>query len=184
MKDIPWTSSQFLHLKEHGFSIDDCFINFSSISVRCSDLSRYRKAFRVKIRALIKTADVNALAVCIDGFYRFAQFVQDLYGFHSCSSSVEMWQEQAAQSLQKHCDKDYAGYARGSWINYGETDEYKQRFQAEYKQFSGLANTRKLNFIQDGKAFLTLKDRAHFERWYRVDDQDGQNPTKGLQKIK
>lgn len=184
MKDIPWASAQFLHLKEQGFSIDECRIDFASISVRCSDLARYRKAFRVRIRTLIKTADAAALTVCIDRFYRFAQFVQNIYGFHSCSDSVETWQEQVAQSLQKHCDIEYSEYEKESWLTYEKTEVYKQRFQAQYKKLSGLADTRTLPFIQDGKPFLTLKDRAHFEHWYKIDDSDGRNLIEGLQKRK
>jgi len=178
MENNRWASGHFVHLKEQGFCIDECYIDFALISVRCSDLARYRKAFRVRIRALMKAANADALGVCIDRFYRFAQFVQDIYGFHSCGVSVETWQEQVAQSLQKHSDKEYAGYEKGSWLTYEKTDAYRQRLQARYQRLFDPIDIRALHFIQDEKPFLTLKDRAHFDRWYRDDDSMSKIPWK------
>ncbi len=156
----------FGHLKEPGFSIDECHIDLATISVRCSDITRYKKAFRVKIRRLIKEADTAALVDCIDAFYRFASFVEYLYGYHSCTTEVKQWQEQVALSLQKKFSGEGLDYGKGDRLKYAESVVYEARCKAYYSAAHPNNDTDRLTFIQDRKPFLTLKDYAHFERWY------------------
>ncbi|MCJ7764951.1 MAG: hypothetical protein MUP09_03320 [Thiovulaceae bacterium] len=156
----------FDHLKEGGFSIDECHIDLATVSVRCSDITRYKKALRVKIRRLIKEADAAALAECIDAFYRFAIFVEYLYGDHSCATQVQLWQEQVALSLQKKFSDEGLNYSKGNRLKYAQTSVYEERFKAHYRSISTNSDTDTVAFIQDRKPFLTLKDYAHFERWY------------------
>ena len=60
---------KYLYLQENGIDIDVCVIDYKVISIRCQDLSLYRKAFRVKIRTLIKQNDMPALKRYINAFY-------------------------------------------------------------------------------------------------------------------
>lgn len=166
MNDKPLAPETFDHLKEPGFSIDECRIDLATISVRCSDITRYKKAFRVKIRRLIKEADRAALSDCIDTFYRFALFSEYLYGYHSCATEVNQWQEQTALSLQKKFSDEGLNYAKGDRLQYAERGVYEARFKAYYRDVYPNTDTDRLTFVQDTKPFLTLKDYAHFERWY------------------
>lgn len=139
----------YLFLSESGIDIDACQIDFGSVSVKCEDLSRYRKAFRVKIRSLLKQDDITALKRYADALYCLALFAKYLYGFHSCNTDVEVWQEEEAIGLQKSFDiKNYALYDGHHWIS--------------YEDVSKLTTTG----IQDHKPFLTLKDKAHFDKQF------------------
>lgn len=171
MATSPWASERFVHLKEPGFDIDSCHIDFASISIGCEDLTRYRKAFRVKIRALIKVADTVALTTCIDNFYRLAQFVRHLYGYHSCDTAVEKWQEQIALSRQKILSDVFPGYKKGSWLTYEKRALYQSVFEAEYLRSTPADAIEIRTCVQDGRAFLNPKDQAHFERWYGPEHQ-------------
>jgi hypothetical protein len=139
----------YLFLSEVGIDIDACEIDFGIVSVKCEDLSRYRKALRVKIRALMKQNDLMALKRYADALYALALFAKHLYGFHSCSSDVELWQEEKAKTLQKSFDLDkHTLYDGEHWIHYDDV----VRISCEG--------------LQDGKPFLTLKDKAHFDRLF------------------
>ncbi|HFU74718.1 MAG TPA: hypothetical protein ENK66_00580 [Arcobacter sp.] len=139
----------YLSLLETGIDIQRCEIDFRVLSVTCDDLSRYRKALRVKIRALIKQGDNASLHNCVDTLYALALFAKHLYGFHSCNSEVEHWQEETAKVLQTSFDiTKYSLYNGQNWINYDKES---------YSSSDG---------IQDGKPFLTLKDKAHFDRLF------------------
>ena len=165
MKEEPLKPESYLYLKENGIDIDACDIDYKKISVRCEDLSLYRKAFRVKIRALIKQDDIVALRRYVNQFYALAQFVQYLYGFHSCASTVEPWQEELAFRLQtKFSESNAQVYTSNSWIRYKSVEEYTELLKNKYKN-SNLGDKVEISkFIQDEKPFLNLKDRAHFEK--------------------
>ncbi|MBU1643382.1 hypothetical protein KKE54_08475 [bacterium] len=166
MNDKQSELENFEHLEEAGFSIDKCYIDPTMISVRCSDITRYKKAFRVKIRRLIKVADIAALADCIDAFYRFASFAEYVYGYHSCATEVPLWQEKVAHSLQKKFTDTGLNYKKGNQLKYAQTSVYEVQFKAYYRGISPNMDTEGIPFIQDEKPFLTLKDYAHFGRWY------------------
>lgn len=91
MKDVKWASVHFLHLKEPGIEIDDCHLDLTEISINCSDITRYKKSFRVKIRTLIKESDSDSLKKCFDKFYSLADLTHELYGLHSCNEEVGHW---------------------------------------------------------------------------------------------
>ncbi len=168
MNNQNWESKNFIHLKEEDFNIETCEIDFLSISVRYSDLSRYRKAFRVKIRTLIKTADAYNLVKCIEKFYDFAGFVRYLYGYHSCANDVEPWQEQVALFLQKEFVVKNLKYKIGTHLKYEHVDFYEEHFKTQYKLINPKCDVQTQKFIQDGKSFLNLKDYTHFKKWYKI----------------
>ena len=167
MRPQPVEPEKYLYLQENGIDIDGCKIDYKMISVRCEDLSLYRKAFRVKIRSLIKQDDMIALKGCVDQFYTFAQFVQYLYGFHSCVSAVEGWQEKLAYHRQRQfVVGDVMVYRPGSWLSYACADDYKDTFKKQYMMLSPDINIETLDCVQDEKPFLNLKDRSHFDRCF------------------
>ena len=156
---------EYLYLKENGIDIDTCEIDYKIISVRCEDLSLYRKAFRVKIRALLKEDDIVALRRYVNQFYTLAQFVQYLYGFHSCAATVEPWQEELAHSLQTKFSESYTQvYTSDSWISYKGVEEYKELLKKKYIDSTLGEKVEVATCIQDEKPFLNLKDRAHFKK--------------------
>lgn len=168
MRPLPVKPEKYLYLQENGIDIDACMIDYRMISVRCEDLSLYRKAFRVKIRTLIKNDDMLGLKRYIDNFYTYAQFVQYLYGFHSCACAVERWQEELAYYLQtKFVESNALVYKPGDWISYKSIDDYENYFRNHYKEFSKDVNIETLPFVQDAKPFLNPKDRAHFDVYFR-----------------
>jgi len=135
--------------------------------VRCQDLSLYRKAFRVKIRTMIKNNDTHALKPYIDAFYTFAQFSQYLYGFHSCASFVEDWQEQLAFYLQTRFEESSAlGCKSGSLLKYASVNEYEKSFKELYQKFAPDVESATLTFVQDAKPFLNQKDQSHFDKFF------------------
>ncbi len=149
MKSEISDAKAYLVLSEEGIDIDTCEIDFSRLSVACQDLSRYRKALRVKIRAILKHNDLQALQRYADALFSLALFAKYLYGFHSCSSDVELWQQQDAKSLQKSFDiTNCTLYDGTNWLSYEHSAELSSRG------------------IQDHKPFLTLKDKAHFDRLF------------------
>ncbi len=165
---------KYLYLQENGIDIDACVIDYKLISVRCQDLSLYRKAFRVKIRTLIKQNDMPALKPYIDAFYTFAQFSQYLYGFHSCAGVVESWQEQLAYYLQTGFDESRVlVYEPGSWIKYKSVNDYEKSFKKRYQKFSPDENSEILPFIQDAKPFLNQKDQSHFDKYFNNNQNKG-----------
>jgi hypothetical protein len=159
-------SDSFENIVEPGFNIERCCVDYKSVSVRCSDIVRYKKAFRVKIRRLIKRGDIAALSHCIDTFFCFATFVEYLYGHHSCAIDVEPWQEETALSLQQMFSEKEVLYTKGTRLVYAPVHVYERDFKRQYSTI--FANMNSLMFVQDTKPFLTLKDYAHFERWYRL----------------
>ena len=155
----------YLVLKEQGIDIEACRINFKELSVVCEDLSLYRKALRVKIRALIKLGDKNTLRSCVNALYGLAQFAQYLYGFHSCNSSVDRFQIELALSLQASFDENsVVPYDGKDWLSYKTVDEYSATFKDKYKIFLDETSRNPILFVQDAKPFLNLKDKAHFEK--------------------
>jgi len=163
----PVKPEKYLYLQDNGIDIDACKIDYKMISVRCEDLSLYRKAFRVKIRSLIKKGDAVVLKQYVNQFYTLAQFVQYLYGFHSCASTVEGWQEELACHLQRQfVVGDVMAYKPGSWLSYACADDYKDTFKKQYMMLSSDANIETLDCVQDEKPFLNLKDRSHFDRCF------------------
>jgi len=165
MKFVPLKPKEYLFLKEKGIDINACNINFKIISVRCEDLNLYKKAFRVKIRALIKEGNLVDLKRYVNAFYTLAYFVRFLYGFHSCSNSVEAWQEELAFYLQtKFEESRVKGYDKSSWIIYKSDKTYEEHFKMKYKELSFNTKSTMRQFIQDNKPFLNLKDKAHFTK--------------------
>lgn len=152
-------------LVEPGFDIEQCFLDFKTISIRCEDITRYKKAFRVRIRGLIKAGNSAALSACIENFYRFAMFAEYLYGHHSCAIEVAPWQEETARFLQKKYSEVPEHYRRGKRIAYALQGAYEKHFREQYALLSGEKENSTLALVQDNKPFLTLKDYAHFERW-------------------
>ncbi len=152
-------------LAEQGFDIEQCFFDCKTISIRCEDITRYKKAFRVKIRGLIKEGNSAALSACINNFYRFAMFVEYLYGHHSCAVGVSPWQEKTARFLQKQYSDILGHYSRGERIDYAPQSSYEKHFRAHFALLGVEKDKSSFEFIQDNKPFLTLKDYAHFERW-------------------
>jgi len=155
----------YLVLKDVGIDIEACKINFKELSVVCEDLSLYRKALRVKIRALIKLDDKNELRPYVNALYGLAQFARYLYGFHSCNSRVEICQEKLATCLQESFDESRVlPYDGKAWLSYKNIDEYSSSFKCQYKEFLGDSNKEVGLFVQDAKPFLNLKDKAHFQK--------------------
>ena len=152
-------------LAEEGFDIEQCFLDFKTISIACEDITRYKKAFRVKIRGLIKEGKSASLSECIDNFYRFALFVEYLYGDHSCATGVSPWQAETARSLQKQYS-DAGHYRRGERMEYAAQSSYEKHFREHFALLDTDNDKSSSEFIQDNKPFLTLKDYAHFERWF------------------
>lgn len=163
---MDWESKNFINLSEVGFDIEQCKIDFSSISVRCGDLARYRKAFRVKIRTLMKLSDTENLVKYMEKFYEFAIFVQYLYGYHSCAGDVELWQEEVAVSLQKMFKIKNSSCINEPELKYESINLYEAYFKKQFKRIHPKCNTKTLSFIQDEKSFLNLKDYAHFKKCY------------------
>ncbi len=168
MKDAKWASIHFLHLKEPGIDIDSCHLELTEISINCSNITRYRKAFRVKIRTLIKESDSDSLKECFDKFYSLAEFTHALYGHHSCDEEVGYWQKKVALSLQKEYKQVSSSHVLGKRVEYKDVDLYEEYFKRRYKILYPLAK-EPITFIQDKRPFLTLKDYAHLERWYKYD---------------
>ena len=165
---------RYLYLQENGIDIDACAIDYKLISVRCQDLSLYRKAFRVKIRTLIKHNDIPSLKRYIDAFYAFAQFVKYLYGFHSCGSVVEEWQEQLAYYLQTRFEESKTLECKsGSSIKYANVNEYEKSFKKLYQKFAPDVDSGTLTFVQDAKPFLNQKDQSHFHKFFNYDKYAG-----------
>lgn len=159
-----WESNNFINLSEVGFDIALCEVDFRTISVRCSDLVRYRKAFRVKIRELMKLDDRNNLSKYIEKFYILASLFQYMYGYHSGASQVEFWQEEVALSLQKTFHPKDFRYKNGARLQYENSKFYEDYLKKQYSQINPTSNVQLLKCIQDGKPFLNLKDYAHFEK--------------------
>jgi len=159
-----WSSKNFENLKEKGFDIESCFLDLQQISIECYDLARYKKAFRVKIRTLIKKDEILKLQLCIKQLYAFAQFVKYIYGYHSCAVPVSKWQATLAKKLQKKTLPVFEVYCKDSWISYETTARYESHFKLQHKKLIGL--DAPLEYVQDQKPFLTLKDKAHFEKFY------------------
>lgn len=165
MKAEPLKPEHYLYLKEKGIDIDACVIDYQKISVRCGDLSNYRKAFRVKIRALLKRNNQELLKQYIHHFYVLAQFVRYLYGYHSCSVEVQPWQEELASYLQmKFSQDDVKVYDKESWMTYESRDYYCDAFKKQYATLTPHMDVKNLECLQDGKPFLNPKDRAHFDK--------------------
>ena len=164
----------YLFLQENGIDIDACVIDYKLISVRCQDLSLYKKAFRVKIRTMIKNNDTPDLKRYIDAFYSFAQFSQYLYGFHSCGSVVEEWQEQLAYYLQTSFEESQTLECKsGSLLKYGSVEEYEKSFKELYQKFAPDVDSKILPFTQDEKPFLNQKDKSHFDKFFNYDHYAG-----------
>lgn len=161
-----WVSKDFINLCEIGFDIATCKIDFLTISVKCDDLARYKKAFRVKIRELIKIEDINNLNKYINKFYNLAIFVEYLYGHHSCASKVEFWQEEVAYSLQKKFKYRTVEYQKNIVLKYKNLNFYAEFFKKQNKEINLTKDIEKLKFIQDEKPFLNLKDYTHFNAFY------------------
>lgn len=158
------TSEEYLHLEAAGIIINECHVDYKMLSIRCCDLSVYRKAFRVKIRALIKEDNILMLKKYIKAYYLLAQFVHFIYGFHSCSEDVNAWQEELALYLQtKFIEDDMAEYDCNRWLEYDTVQSYCETFTKQYKIYMNSVNDT-LACVQDGKPFLSLKDKAHFEK--------------------
>ncbi len=155
----------FSTLAEPGFDIEQCFLDCTRISIRCEDIRRYKKAFRVRIRGLIKTNNRVALSACIDNFYRFATFIEYLYGHHSCATGVSSWQEETARFMQKKYRDIPMHFSRGEQIVYAPRSAYEKHFREQYALLSAEKENSAFECMQDNKPFLTLKDYAHFERW-------------------
>jgi len=165
MKPGPAQPEMYLYLQEDGIDIDACKVDYKVLSVRCEDLSLYKKAFRVKIRALIKQNSMTELKAYVNEFYTLAHFVRYLYGFNSCASEVEPWQETLAYDLQtKFVESKAPAYTSGSWIEYKRVSEYKELFTQAYKNLSLLEAVQDLDCVQDEKPFLNPKDKAHFDK--------------------
>ena len=158
---------EYLCLKEKGFDLKKCSFDYSLISVKCEDLSLYKKAFRVKIRALLKTNDIKGLRTYVNAFYTLAQFARYLYGFHSCADSVASWQETLAYELQQTFvvnSSDF--YKQGTWLKYKDTKSYRQLFTEKYNALNLYEKVDEKLCIQDEKPFLNEKDKAHFTKGY------------------
>lgn len=173
MRPEPLKPEQYLYFQDNGIDIDACKIDYKMISVRCEDLSLYRKAFRVKIRSLIKIGDMLALKRYVDKFYALAYFVRYLYGFHSCASSVKAWQETLAYDLQKKFIVSKTPvYTSASWIEYKSAYDYKAFYKQAYKNLSFGDESEKLDCVQDEKPFLNPKDKAHFNKYLEVQEKE------------
>ncbi|MDH5464761.1 MAG: hypothetical protein OEW60_03970, partial [Thiovulaceae bacterium] len=158
-------TEEYLLLKGKGIDIDACKINFKELSVRCEDLSLFRKALRVKIRALIKLDDRNQLRSYANALYRLAQFSRYLYGFHSCNSEVSFWQEELAVYLQTRFDESKVVFYEGNtWLVYKNVDSYCSFYKAVYRVHLSKTDTVS-PCIQDAKPFLNLKDKSHFDKY-------------------
>jgi len=162
MGEQPLKPEQYLYLQEKGIDIDACELDYKTISVRCKDLSLYKKAFRVKIRTLIKQNSMKELQKYVNEFYILAHFARHLYGFHSCANDVEPWQETLAYELQTKFEVSRAPqYTTSAWIKYKDVNEYKVLFKQAYKD---LSFGEELDCVQDEKPFLNPKDKAHFDK--------------------
>ena len=159
---------EYLVFQDKGIDIDACHLDYKLLSVHCKDLSLYRKAFRVKIRALIKSGDVKKLKTYVNAFYTLAKFVKYLYGNHSCACEVEPWQEDLANHLKTRFENDDTGvYEQGSWIEYEDVQVYEKYFREEYAQLGIDSHLDTSKCIQDSKPFLNQKDKAHFNKCFK-----------------
>ncbi|MDF1881281.1 hypothetical protein JHD50_08200 [Sulfurimonas sp. MAG313] len=157
-------TQEYLMLQEKGIDINACEIDFKLLSVSCEDLSLYRKALRVKIRALLKEENIINLQGYIRLLYTLGHFSSYLYGFHSCSSLLESWQEELALFLQTKFDVNRVSeYDASAWIRYKSIEDYKKYFTKSYEEFS--KTSQPSAFIQDAKPFLNLKDKVHFDTY-------------------
>lgn len=85
----------------------------------------------------IKLDGIASLKRCVNQFYKLAQFVMSLYGFHSCASPVQKWQEQLALYLQtKFKESDTEVYAPDSWISYKSAEDYTKSYKKQYTDLS------------------------------------------------
>jgi len=142
-------------------------IDFKILSVSCSDLTLYKKAFRVQIRALMKEDNEVALKKCMNTFYKLACFVRSMYGFHSCAIPVLPWQEVLAKKLQVDFEiNDAKNYNINAWIEYTEIDDIAH-FEKKYKSLFPKGSKPLPLGVQDNKVFLTLKDKSHFEKVFK-----------------
>lgn len=160
---MPESNETYLSLVEEGIDIPHCRLNLHEISIRCADLSRYRKALRVKIRTLLKIEDYDSLEGYINMLFALGNFAKSCYGYHSCNSPVSSWQEELAGILQKAFDPtSIQAYTRDIWIEYDpqSSDRYIQQ-QASLLMASHSADE---TCVQDSKPFLTQKDRSHFNK--------------------
>jgi hypothetical protein len=161
MQKMPEPVENHLLLSECGIDIPSCHLDVYQISIRCDDLSRYRKALRVKIRALLKTKEYDLLQGYIDMLYRLALFSQYIYGYHSCTTPVSLWQEQLAIQLQKMCDNSLLGtYAGDTWLQYDTQVLQSDIFDKAQVHHIEMDEA----FIQDHKPFLNPKDKSHFDK--------------------
>jgi len=161
MKNIPESNESYGSLNEKGIDIRNCFLDLQEISIRCNDLSRYRKALRVKIRALLKREAYSQLRLYINALYHLGLFSKYIYGFHSCNTDVTLWQEALALSLQKEWDKEAVkAYDGSEWINY-DSSVIEPFIYAKASE-----NMQDMNedLVQDGKPFLNPKDQSHFDK--------------------
>jgi len=161
----PLPKEDYLYLQAPGIDIALCRLDYSLISVRCEDLSLYKKAFRVKIRALIKEKRFQELQAYVNAFYTLAHFVRHLYGFHSCDSGVEFWQEKLAQSLKTSFIPDHIlAYQSDTWIVYQKRNNYQEMFTQKYMDVFSKEKVKLDTFVQDEKPFLNPKDKSHFDK--------------------
>ena len=76
-----------------------------------------------------------------------------------------LWQEELASYLQtKFVESDASVYNKEFWLTYESTNSYCDTFKKQYSILVSLENEVALECIQDGKPFLNLKDKAHFEK--------------------
>jgi hypothetical protein len=160
MQKMPEPAKNHLLLSERGIDIPSCHLDVQQISVRCDDLSRYRKALRVKIRALLKTKEYVLLQGYIDMLYRLALFTQYIYGYHSCNTPVSLWQEELATQLQKECNNMLEGYTGNTWLQYDAQMSQVDIFDKAQVHHIEIDEA----FIQDHKPFLNPKDKTHFDK--------------------
>jgi len=168
MIEKPRKQEEYLCLKKDGIDIDKCMVDYKVLSIRCKDLNLYRKAFRVKIRTVIKEADWQSLRTYANEFYTLAVFVRYVYGFHSCSSCVQSWQETLAYARQKKFVlEDITFDKRDRWLEYKAVQEYEKVFRTEYLTLDMGKQVDTSSFTQDSKPFLNEKDRAHFNKCFK-----------------
>lgn len=142
-----------------GFDIDACTIDYTRLDIETESFLIYKKALRVKIRALMKTEDVPALNRCYQTFFTLAHYAKHLFGHHSCKTPLAPWQMELAYALKDSFDPSQFHYIKGKPLTYLPKEQYEKEI------LSGYHDRAPRDFLQNYYPFLNPKDYAHFDRY-------------------
>ena len=142
-----------------GFDIENCEIDYALLDIETESFLIYKKALRVKIRALMKTEDVAALNKCYQTFFTLAHYAKHLFGHHSCKTPLAPWQMELAYTLQDSFNPSSHFYKKGEILLYEAKEKYEKQVLTNYHDSEAKA------FLQNYYPFLNPKDYAHFDKY-------------------